>query len=434
MLGEYLLTAALLAGQPPAAAAPAPAPAPAYLPAVQAPAAPAQLPAAQGQAPPLQTMPPEAYPAEGTGARGEPPVEEEKPKYLLERLTEDTWLGQRGIKPYGWVQGSHDTSSASETNRPVAFNDQANEFLLNQLWLGAVKEVDPTRKEFQLGGRAEFFWGSDARFTIPRGLFDYQVRSGELYPFDIYQFYTEAFLPGVGPEGTTVRTGRFATHCSYEVTQGPDTPFLSRSYLFMNNPFTHTGVWAITPLNDDWTISNGTALGSDNFIDRPTNRFTYLGQIKYAPKCGNTTVIFNTVLTDPTVLTDEAFIHYNVYNLQLIRNMSDKLTGVVDTTYSHTDVPGVGYADWYGSAGYLFYKLTDTVTTQLRGELFHDVTGFKTGAEGLYSAVTTGVAWAPNDWLLIRPSVRYDVHDRARPFEGGDKDLFTSTIDAIVRW
>jgi hypothetical protein len=96
-------------------------------------------------------------------------------------------------------------------------------------------------------------------------------------------------------------------------------------------------------------------------------------------------------------------------------------------------VPGIGYADWYGGAGYLFYKLTDTLTPQIRGELFHDVTGFRTGFEGLYSAVTTGVAWAPNDGLLIRPSVRYDLHDRARPFEG-DRDLFTSTIDAIVRW
>ena len=90
--------------------------------------------------------------------------------------------------------------------------------------------------------------GSDARFTIARGFLDDQLkppgRNGALphyYPIDIYQMYTEAFLPNLGPKGTTVRFGRFATHCSYELVQGAETPFLTRSYMFQYNPFTHTG-------------------------------------------------------------------------------------------------------------------------------------------------------------------------------------------------
>jgi hypothetical protein len=422
MFGDYLLTAALLVGQPPAYL-PA-APVTTYLPAAQTPAAPT-----------------DATTGNGTGAaetpkeqiQEEPETPEEKPKYFLEKVLQDTWLGQRGWKPYGWLEQSYTPSSASVRNTPVAVNDIANQYLLNQVWIGGAKEVDPTKKEFQLGGRVDFFYGSDARFTIPRGLFDYQLRSGTRNHYDIYQFYGEAFLPTVGPQGTTVRMGRFATHCSYEVVQAPDTPFMSRSYMFLNNPFTHTGVWAISPLNDTWTMSHGFATGSDTFID-PANRLTYLGQLKYAPKDGPTQVLFNTVITDPTYYAREAFPFYNVYNLQVIHKFSDKLTYVLDSGYSHvSDVPGLGFADWYGAVNYLFYNLSDKLTHQTRFELFNDTKGFRTGHSGLYTALTTGLAWKPTPWLMFRPGVRYDVNDRRRAFEG-DYGLFTAFTDMIIRW
>lgn len=427
MLEGIFLTAALAIGQP---AQPMPMPIPGNTPA----------PLKVESQPTTPTAQPTIIWEQPANGYAEAASEEQaKTKYLLERLTQDTFLGQRGIKLYGWTEMSYNASSASRTNRPVAFNDEAGNFQLNQNWLGIAKEVDPTKKEFQLGFRTEAILpGTDARFTLIRGFMDEQLRSGpgggpKHYPIDIYQFYTEAFLPTVGPEGTTVRVGRFATHCSYEVTQGVDTPFLSRSYLFLVNPFTHTGIWAITPLSDELTIANGVALGSDNFIDE-TARLNYLGQIKWAPKNGKNTWIFNTVITDPRFNVREAFAQYNVYNLQLIRKMNDCLTYVLDSTYSHTyDVPGLGYADWYGAAQYLFWKHTDTLTSQLRVELFNDVKGFRTGGEGLYTGVTYGPAWTPMNWLMVRPSVRYDHNNTANVFEGS-RDLFTMTIDLIARW
>jgi hypothetical protein len=408
-----------MAGQPPAAAAPAPAP----LPPIQAPAA--------------------AAPANGNGAatNGCDPCAEEKkeeeapppPKYLLECLLSDTCFAKKGYKLYGWMEQSYTPSSASHRNNPVALNDIANEYLLNQVWIGGAKEVDTSKKEFQLGGRIDFFYGSDARYTIPRGLFDYQLRSGDRNLYDIYQFYVDAFLPGVGPEGTTVRVGRFGSHCDYEVTQAPDTPFVSRSLLFMNNPFTHTGVWAMTPLNDTWTVGNGVVLGADNFID-PASRPTYIGRLGYAPKGGPTQVLFNTMITDPRYDTREAFPFYSTYELLVIHKVTDRLTYVLDSEYSHIDdVPGTGFADWYGAANYLVYNLTDNLTSTTRVELFNDVKGFRTGSSGLYTGVTTGLAWKPVDWLMFRPGVRYDFNDRSRAFEG-DYDLFTAFTDMVIRW
>ena len=445
MLPSLLLTATLAAGQPPAYTPPG-----VVIPAAQPPAA---LP---------KDVPPAAPPTNGNGSGNDGPPgnpdtverikddKEEKPpertKYFLERSLAETRLGKlfedRGIVVYGWTQMSYTPSTASGTNLPMTLNDRANEFLMNQNYLVAEKTIDTSKKEFQLGWAMNWILpGSDARYTIIRGLWDDQLRKNnggpELYPIDPYQFYVQAFLPNLGPNGSKVIVGRFATHMSYEVIQAVDVPFVSRSYGFQYNPFTHTGVWATTQLNDDWTVGNGLATGNDTFID-PANRLTYLGRLQWAPKEGKSQVIFNTSVTDPTYDASQAFPFYNSYNLQVIHKFTDKLTYVLDATYSHiSDAPlpngTTGFADWYGAVNYLIYSHTDTVASTLRAEVFNDTTGFRTGFEGLYTEITYGIAWKPCPGLLIRPSVRYDYNGYSRPFEG-DHHLWTAVMEAVVRW
>ena len=76
----------------------------------------------------------------------------------------------------------------------------------------------------------ELLVGTDYRFTLPRGLANRQLERNdggpELYGYDPYQFYLQAFLPDLGPRGTKVIAGRFATHVGYEVVQAVDTPFV----------------------------------------------------------------------------------------------------------------------------------------------------------------------------------------------------------------
>ncbi len=424
MITTMLLGSWLAAGQ-----APAPMPMPMPKPMAAPMTAPMAAPAATAPA------------AECATCAAEP--EAAATKYFVEKLLEGTRFGQtladRGVRIYGWTQMNYTASSASKTNQPTTFNDRANEFQMNQTWLRIDKAVDTSKKEFQLGYHIDAFIGTDARFTVPRGMFDNQLRNGNNggprnYPSDIYAAYVEAFLPSVGPEGTTVRVGRFATHCSYEVGPGIENPFVSRSYGFQYNPFTHTGVWTITPLNETWTMSNGVAVGADNFID-PTNRLTYLGQLKWAPKDGDTQVLFNTVITNPRYNVREAFNIYNTYNLQIIRKLNEDLTYVLDGTYSHQDnFPGVGSANWYGVVNYLFWKHNDKFTSQFRYELFVDSQGIRTGSEGLYTEVTYGLKYQPKDWLMFQPFVRYDYNADGPAFEGRDRDLFTAGIEAIVRW
>jgi len=446
-LSRYLLLAGL--GLAPATAMAqariVPYEAPANLPVKQVQAVPAQMPMAPTSPSPAPAAPSAApaivmpEPAPCTSGC-EPAEEEQKPadKFFLEKQLDKTAAGKllsdRGWRIYGWTQSSYNASSASRSNLPVPFIDRANEFSMMQNWLHVEKTIDTSKKEYQIGGVIDaIIPGTDSRFTLARGLFDEQNRNGDLYGFDLFQAYADVFLPNFGANGTTMRVGKFATFLEYEVVQGISNPFLSRSYLFQYNPFTHTGINFLTQLNDDWSMQNGVVLGSDNFID-PAARASYLGQLKWAPKDGKTSVAFGTTVTRPTYRRGEEFNFYNVYNLQVTHKITDKLSYVFDGSFSHIEkAPVVGSANWFGAVNYLAYAHTDRFTSNFRVELFNDTQGYRTGAEALYTAVTYGWTWKATDWFYLMPEVRYDYASKNGPFEG-DRDLFTAAIGAILRW
>ncbi len=359
------------------------------------------------------------------------------------RVLKGTTFGERmdecGFNIYGWTQGNYTTSTANGSNLPMTFNNRSDFWQMNQNFLRLEREIDMTKKQFQVGFRTDWILpGTDSQFTISRGLLDSQLTSGPnggpvAYPIDLFQAYMDFYLPSLGGEGTTVRVGKFATHVGYELVEAVGTPFVSRAYNFQYNPFTHTGVWAITPVNDNWTASYGLSVGSDNFIGE-ANQLTFLGQLKWAPKEGKTSAALNVVVTNPEYNVSEMFPAYNVYNLLLTHQFTDKFTGVLDATFSHMDsVPGVGSANWYGFAGYGIYSMSDKVVLTLRQELFEDTQGVRTGFSGLYNETTLGLAYSPCRSLILRPSARFDYNFQSKPWNG-NAGLFSAAMDVIVRW
>jgi hypothetical protein len=416
---------------------------------VQAPA-PAPMPATPMPATPMTTPAPE----EKTAVAEEEKKEEAKPeedKFFLQKLLESTPRGKQmaedGWKIYGWTQGSYNASTATTTNSPVPFIQRANQFSMNQSWLHVEKAVDTSKKELQLGFAFDGLYGTDYYTTLSRNLFTGQLTrltNANPYGWDIFQAYADVFLPNLGGSGTTLRLGKFATFLEYEVVQGISNPFISRSYLFEYNPFTHTGALAITPLGDNWTIQNGAVLGADNWFDPTTNSFTYIGNIKWAPKDGKSWAQFGTMVSSAQFNQAQNFNNYDVFNFQFSHKITDKLTYLLDSSFSFMqNVPNVGTANWYGMVNYLFYQVTDKLTSNFRVDLFEDTNGIRTGYNGLYSAVTYGLIYKPMPWLSIMPEVRYDYNagNGINTVDGttqgpwdGKKDLFTFAIGAIVRW
>jgi hypothetical protein len=470
MFTSLLLTTAVAAGQPPAAGGYYP---PGTLPSrpvpVQAQPSPYRVIQQQpGTLPTVAQPTPMPMPMGKTGdpgtANGKDFPGNEKPgeqkedketdedkgppqKYLLERTLEGTRFGEilnnRGIKIYGWTEGSYNGGTARDSNAPVFMNDRAREFVLNQNYVVVEKALDTSKNEFQWGWRTDWILpGSDARTTVVRGLWDVQLRNNnggpQLYPIDLFQAYGMVYLPDVG-QGTEVRLGRFATHVGYELVQTVDTPFVSRSYMFQYNPFTHTGIWALTKLNDDWSMGNGISTGTDTFLDAPTNRPTYLGQLKWAPKDGDTTAALNVVVTNPNYIASENFQLYNFYNLVVTQKLTEKLNYVLDTGYTHMgkfiDGNGnyIGFVNWYGAAQYLNYAHKENLISTFRFELFDDAQGARTGFKGLYTECTYGIAWKPQPGVIVRPYARWDNNNQTAVWEG-KQNLFTTGMDLILRW
>lgn len=365
----------------------------------------------------------------------------EATKYLAEKLLEGTRAGQimanNGIKFYGWVQSSFSTGTTKNSTLPGApFADRSNQFSMNQNYLVLEKPIDWEKKEFQLGFRTDAIApGTDARFTIMRDLWDAQTRNGETYPFDMPQFYAEAFFPNLFG-GTSVKGGRFVTLEGYETIDAVSTPFLSRSYGFQYDPFTHFGVMAKTMVGENVTAQYGAVVGTDNFVG-PTDRLTFLGGLLWAPKDGDSTLALNALITNPKYQTGQQWNHFNSFDVRWTRKLTDKLLYAVDGIYSYEkNLPigdGNSATSWYSLAQYLAYEHNKCWKSNARFELFQDEDGWRTGTRGLYTSITYGLDWTPTDALLIRPEFRYDNNINA-PFEGGEKNLFVAALSALWRF
>lgn len=414
-------------------------PAPTGTPAPVVTGTPAPVVAAPVYSGPAVTIPDAVPPAPVEPATADEPAAEPD-RYLIEGLLAKTAFGKQltdnGFRVYGWTEGVYTPSTARRTNFPLGQNDRANNFQMTQNYIRFERVLDTEKKERQFGFQVDgIVPGTDPRLTVSRGLFPGQFNNGEGYGFDMPQAFVRGYLPEV-LGGTSFQVGKFFAPIGYESIDATATPFASRSYNFLYNPYTVTGGMASINLTDDITAFSGFHVGNDQFINH-TNRFSYIGGLKWAPKDGKTSVAVNVMLTDSRFDQVNNQNNYNVYNAVLTHSFTDKLRYALDFAFSHQDnIPGVGSAHWYGFANYLFYDVTDTLAWNHRVEFFQDEKGVRVGTPGLITAVTSGLNWHPTSWFVFRPEVRYDFNSGGGrgAFENGDRNLFTAGIGAIVRW
>jgi hypothetical protein len=158
-----------------------------------------------------------------------------------------------------------------------------------------------------------------------------------------------------------------------------------------------------------------------------------VGGFVWSPDGGDTSVDFTTILGSGRFDVRENFHNPQIFDVVLTRRLTERSAWKLEALYGFThNVPGVGFANWYGIVNYLIHDWTDRLATTGRIEFFDDCQGYLTGTSGLYTAVTAGLAYKPKPWLWLRPEVRLD-HNSNRPFEG-KPTLFTADLDVLVRW
>ena len=353
---------------------------------------------------------------------------------------------------YGHVQGSYTKNAdnpESGFNVGRVFDFEDDEPTLNQLDINVERLVDVNGDNFDVGGRMEWMWGSDARFIHANGLFDhYDFFDGPENQFDLVQLYADVNIP-VGT-GLRLRLGKFLF---FKQVDPNASVFYSHSFTFgAALPFTLTGVTGYYDLSDRMSMEAGVVRGWDDALEDDNGNPSYVGRFRY--RASDQLNMSLAAITGPEQVGDN-HDYRTALNFVASYQVNSRLTLLLDSIYGYdSNVPIEGASDWWGAAVYGIYKFNDYVSGAVRVEYYRDDEGATTGIGGagadppagigfssqhLYE-VTAGVTITPfahdelGRNLKIRPEVRYD-HSSEDFFDGFTEDnQLTFAVDAIFNF
>lgn len=399
---------------------------------------------------------------------------------------------ENGLELGGWINGggTYNANHPSDGfNGAVTFADRANRFQLNQLNLFLQRSVESEGKKWDIGGRFDFLFGTDAIYTQAFGISAFDENTGEpsdrgnwdlnlcckstrTYGIALPQAYLEAYLP-VG-NGLNIKAGHFYTPLGYETVPAPDNFFYTHAYILNSGePFTHTGFLGSYTVNQNWFVQAGATTGSatggwDGGFDKQLDNWGGLVNVRWNSNDQKTSIVLGGTYGQTAV--NEPWI---MYSTVLQRWITSKTHLVLHHTHgwaSNISLPGgVQNAAWHSINTHLTYDLLRDLSIGIRAERFHDRDGWRVfspyrilsamnnkgvsyagnipfiGASADYYAVTLGmnwkpakrlkIAWKPIRNISIRKNIRYDRADGIdmafRPFDGR-KDQFLFSLDATI--
>jgi hypothetical protein len=372
------------------------------------------------------------------------------------------WTDTLKISGYieGGITGNTD-DPANGINFGHLYTDRANMPVLNQAALMVGRPLDPKATGYDFGFNLWGMYGTDARFTHFFNEFDRSINSR--YQFDIVEAKVLVHVPLLTEGGTDVQAGQYVTPIGYEVINPTGNPLYSHSYIYnFSIPIKHTGAFATThvsPLLDiyygfDWgNLAQPFGTKGDN-----NKAMAGLGGIGLNLLDGNLTVLALTHIgpenPDSTFFTttvapgagdiNGTYRYFN--DIVVTLKVNEALTLTSEFNYVTDDLVSANFnhPSAYGFAQYASYVLNDVLTLQGRAEIWRDDQGFYAAAfpgnfdftnagrglpngsfnagKSTYEEITLGVNFKPAglpkpfDTLLIRPEIRYDHSDKAKPF------------------
>ena len=369
----------------------------------------------------------------------------------------------------GWVNAGA-TFAPNDDNFPNRYNDQANEFVMNQLYLSFGRMVNKNSNRFDVGARVDLLYGTDYFFTSSLGLEtetyredangsqfptddpteahlkwnqnDGKRRDGTaaLYGLSMPQLYAEFFLPIQC--GLTVKAGHFYSIMGYESVMAPQNFFYSRTYTTTyGEPTTHTGILLSQQISPNFSIHGGITRGWNTWENADDGTSGIIG-VQY-DTCLDSSIAF-TLHTGKTSVQDTGT--RTNYSLVLSQQINPAWKYVIQHDLG-TEPRGAQKFDqldeirtkatWCSIVQYLEGQLTPACALGLRFEWFQDMGhsrilqfpysstfggGHSVIVEGKnYFDISLGMKWKPVEYITIRPEVRWDWSDVK----------ITSTVDGV---
>ena len=378
-------------------------------------------------------------------------------------------LSDYGVTWGGWTDfgvTANANAPADKFNGPVTFADRSGELQMNQFYGYLQRAITVGSDGFDIGGRVDVMYGTDAIFTQAygapalnprggyaenRGNYDLHLTSWSqrFYGLALPQAYVEMNLP-VG-NGLAVKAGHFYTPVGYEVVTAPDNFFYTHAYTMQyGEPFTHTGILGSYAFDDNWSAILGTVTGSatggwDGNFNTNLTAWDFIGGATWTSDEKDYSLNV-TSTAGPTGGHDNST--WALYSIVGKGNWLDNTLHYViqhDHGFANDIITptGVQNAQWYGINQYLTYDLQDNLGLGLRAEWFRDQDGARIAGPGRcggsynlrtpgdaasgysyacnganwaayelggasYYAVTAGVNYKPLKWITVRPNARYD--------------------------
>lgn len=382
----------------------------------------------------------------------EAPAEEEKPtcRFCTAGKLGDPWtlpqpcfLKEHGIEVHGWASsGIYGNNYGDPSNGPLGFNN-FSDFNLNQLTVYAEKKTNTEEKGWDIGGRIEYMYGTDAVKTQAFGDqgWDYGWNSSSRYGSAIPQMYAEFAF-----DDWSIKAGRFYTPIGYEVVPATGNFFYSHSYTcFYAEPFTHTGFIATKKVNDKLSVFGGwvdgwdsgwdNRNGADNFIGGATLTMSEKATLAWTMTAGNWGA--GRDFNGTALSTGDIYMNSLVLTLKI----TDKWTYVLQHDLGINSNLATANTSWYGINQELFYKINDCWSAGGRMEWFRDDDGVRVvaGNAGNYYEATMGLNFKPHSNLMLRPELRWDWYEgsvataTSHPFnDGQSNNQFSAGFDMIL--
>jgi len=335
-------------------------------------------------------------------------------------------------------------------NGPVTFNDRANEYQMNQLYLIGERTTNTDGFGFDWGGRVDVLYGTDSRFLAANGLESSWNKSQRFYGAALPQFYADFAL-----DDLIVRIGHFYNIMDYESPMAPENFFYSHSYSFQyGEPLTFTGILGMFRLNDCWTFTGGVHRGWNQFEDNNDKAGLLFGVTWTSPD-RDTLVNFAITLSNEQI---DRPSHMTAYTVAVSHRFSERVRYVFEHNAGQETnaIPrGNGAFDdaqWYSIANYLFYDLNPCWSVGLRYEWFGDIDGTRViglgapkgfpwaGIPSHWDELALGVNYQRSSNVLLRSELRFDWADRIgpsqfKPFDTFNRDQqFLWATDLVVKF
>jgi hypothetical protein len=392
-------------------------------------------------------------------------------------------LDDLGINIYGYAQAGfyYDEGRGKHQNSQYnLFLEQSNQHaLLNGIDI-AIERAIKDRTKFDIGGKIEVIYGTDGALRASNGLNFYAGNTaGPAYDdspahqFAILQAYVDVSLP-VGT-GILLTVGMFEDQFGYETANPTTNTFYSHTYGYFNaystTQYNSTYSTSVTGIKADYNFTEeiggyvGITRGWQQALDDGNDVFSYIAQLRYAPKAVEGLSFKLNLHMGPEGWGNDITNTVNnpnnpngrwatAVNLITEYKANENLTLALDMTYGYVGNGDInqGVLEWLDVSAYGIYKFNKYVTGAARAEWYRiddgsvdslAPPGTDSVAHNIVS-LTLGLTLTPfpdNKYLRslkIRPEVRYDYSDAklfslsaTDPTDPGENGRFMAGFDIV---